>query len=48
MGAFLGGIELDGQHRLGAVQCLGLRLLVHRQDDGPTWRAEVETVSVSF
>jgi hypothetical protein len=37
MSAFFGRVELDRQHRLGPVQRLDLRFLVHREHYGPTW-----------
>ena len=42
MGAFLGRIERDRQHRLGPVQRLDLRLFIHRQHHRPTRRVQVQ------
>src|SRR6185312_10207254 len=46
VGALLGGVERDRQQRLGPVQRLDLRLLVHTEDDRPGRRVEVEPDNV--
>ena len=46
VGALLGGVERDRQQRLGPVQRLDLRLLVHTEDDRPGRWVEVEPDNV--
>jgi hypothetical protein len=42
VGAFLGRIERDRQHRLGAIQGLDLGLLVDREHHGAAGRLEIQ------